>query len=44
MASAIELRGVHAGYGETVVLEDINLAVAQGESLSVIGPLEYQNG
>ena len=35
--SAIELKGVSAGYGETVVLEDINLAVAPGESLSVIG-------
>jgi branched-chain amino acid transport system ATP-binding protein len=37
MVSAIDLKGVSAGYGETVVLEDINLAVAQGESLSVIG-------
>jgi branched-chain amino acid transport system ATP-binding protein len=37
MASAIELKGVSAGYGETVVLEDINLAVAPGESISVIG-------
>jgi branched-chain amino acid transport system ATP-binding protein len=37
MASAIELKSVSAGYGETVVLEDINLAVASGESLSVIG-------
>jgi len=35
--SAIELRGVSAGYGETVVLEDINLALAPGESVSVIG-------
>src|SRR5206468_479707 len=26
-----------AGYGETVVLEDVNLAVAAGESLAVIG-------
>ena len=26
-----------AGYGETVVLEDINLALAPGESISVIG-------
>ena len=32
MASALELRGVSAGYGETVVLEDINLALAPGES------------
>jgi branched-chain amino acid transport system ATP-binding protein len=37
MASALELRHVSAGYGETVVLEDINLALAPGESLSVIG-------
>jgi len=37
MPSALELKGVSAGYGETVVLEDINLAVAAGESISVIG-------
>jgi branched-chain amino acid transport system ATP-binding protein len=35
--SAIELRNVSAGYGETVVLEDLNLKVAPGESISVIG-------
>jgi branched-chain amino acid transport system ATP-binding protein len=37
MASALELRGVSAGYGETVVLEDIDLSLAAGESLSLIG-------
>ena len=37
MASALELRGVSAGYGETVVLEDVSLALAPGESLGVIG-------
>jgi ABC-type branched-subunit amino acid transport system ATPase component len=37
MAGALELRHVLAGYGETVVLEDINLALAPGESISVIG-------
>ena len=37
MASALELRGVSAGYGETVVLEDVSLALARGESVSVIG-------
>jgi branched-chain amino acid transport system ATP-binding protein len=37
MASALELRHVSAGYGETVVLEDINLALTPGESISVIG-------
>src|SRR5579862_8009520 len=37
MASALELRNVSAGYGETVVLEDIDLALAPGECVSVIG-------
>ena len=35
--SAIELDDVSAGYGETVVLEDLNLKLAPGESISVIG-------
>jgi branched-chain amino acid transport system ATP-binding protein len=37
MASALELRQVSAGYGETVVIEDIDLALAPGECISVIG-------
>ena len=37
MASALELRGVSAGYGETVVIEDIELKLAPGECISVIG-------
>jgi branched-chain amino acid transport system ATP-binding protein len=37
MASALELRHVSAGYGETVVLEDVSLALSPGESISVIG-------
>ncbi len=37
MAEALALRHVSAGYGETVVLEDINLVLEPGESLSVIG-------
>ncbi len=37
MPEALALQGVGAGYGETHVLEDINLALGQGESLSVIG-------
>ena len=37
MASALELKGVVAGYGETVVLEDINLALKPGENVSIIG-------
>jgi branched-chain amino acid transport system ATP-binding protein len=36
-ASVIELKGVSAGYGETVVIEDVGLAVAPSESISVIG-------
>jgi branched-chain amino acid transport system ATP-binding protein len=37
MTSAVELKGVSAGYGETVVLENVNLSLAPGESISVIG-------
>ncbi len=37
MASALELQQVCAGYGETVVIEDIDLTLAQGECISVIG-------
>jgi branched-chain amino acid transport system ATP-binding protein len=37
MASALELKGVSAGYGETVVLEGVDLALAPGECISVIG-------
>jgi branched-chain amino acid transport system ATP-binding protein len=37
MPDALRLRGVRAGYGETHVLEGIDLALAQSESLSVIG-------
>ena len=37
MAEALILKGVTAGYGETHVLERIELALAQGESLSIIG-------
>jgi len=36
-AAALELDGVCAGYGETVVLEVINLTLAAGETLSIIG-------
>ena len=38
MASALELRHVSAGYGETVVLEDIDLKLAPGENISRGGP------
>jgi branched-chain amino acid transport system ATP-binding protein len=37
MPEALALRGVSAGYGETHVLEGVDLALAAGESLSIIG-------
>ena len=37
MAEALSLKGVTSGYGETHVLEGIDLALALGESLSIIG-------
>jgi branched-chain amino acid transport system ATP-binding protein len=37
MANALELKGISAGYGETVVIEDIDLALKPGECISVIG-------
>jgi branched-chain amino acid transport system ATP-binding protein len=36
-AFALELEGVCAGYGETVVLEEVTLALRDGETLSLIG-------
>jgi branched-chain amino acid transport system ATP-binding protein len=37
MGKALELRQVSAGYGETVVVEDLDLTLAPGECISVIG-------
>ena len=37
MTSALDLRQVSAGYGETVVIEDIDVTLAPGECISVIG-------
>jgi branched-chain amino acid transport system ATP-binding protein len=37
MASALELKNVSSGYGETVVLEAVDLMLTPGESVSVIG-------
>jgi branched-chain amino acid transport system ATP-binding protein len=37
VAEALALRHVSAGYGDTVVLEDVSLALEAGESISVIG-------
>ena len=36
-AKALHLAGVSAGYGRTVVLEDIDLALDRGERVSIIG-------
>ena len=36
-APALALEGVSAGYGETVVIEDISFSLQSGESLSLIG-------
>ncbi|HEX7810945.1 MAG TPA: ABC transporter ATP-binding protein [Burkholderiales bacterium] len=37
MAELLRLEGVHAGYGEAVVLEDIALTMEEGGSLAVLG-------
>ena len=37
MASALELKDVSAGYGDTVVLENLSLSLQPGESVSIIG-------
>ena len=34
---ALQLEGVRAGYGETVVLEDVRFTLAPGETVSIIG-------
>jgi len=37
MAELLKLEGVWAGYGDAVVLEDISLSLAAGESLALLG-------
>ncbi|MSQ26471.1 MAG: metal ABC transporter ATP-binding protein [Dehalococcoidia bacterium] len=37
-APALELRGLWAGYGATPALQDVSLAVAQGQFMGIIGP------
>jgi branched-chain amino acid transport system ATP-binding protein len=37
MADCLTLRGVSAGYGETVVLDGVSLALTEGETLSILG-------
>ena len=36
--AGLVLTGVSAGYGETVVLEGISLALSPGQTLAVLGP------
>jgi branched-chain amino acid transport system ATP-binding protein len=37
MAELIRLDGVVAGYGDSVILEDVSLAIEEGESLALLG-------
>jgi branched-chain amino acid transport system ATP-binding protein len=37
MPDALSLRKLNSGYGETVVVEDVDLALAEGGSLAVLG-------
>ncbi len=37
MAEILSLRSVSAGYGEAVVVEDLSLGIAQGESVALLG-------
>ena len=37
-AHQIELRGLQFGYGETPVLENINLTIAKGKTVALVGP------
>jgi branched-chain amino acid transport system ATP-binding protein len=37
MAELLRLEGISAGYGEAVVLSDISLSVAEGQSLALLG-------
>jgi branched-chain amino acid transport system ATP-binding protein len=37
MADALRLSGVYAGYGETVVLEDVGFSLAERGSLAILG-------
>jgi branched-chain amino acid transport system ATP-binding protein len=37
VAEILSLRGVSAGYGEAVVVEDLSLGIAEGESVALLG-------
>ena len=35
---ALELRDLHKNFGKTAIIRGVNLAVAKGERVAVIGP------
>lgn len=37
MSNALEIKGLHAWYGESHILHDMNLSVAQGEVVTLLG-------
>jgi branched-chain amino acid transport system ATP-binding protein len=37
MAELLRLVGVHAGYGDAIVLEDVSLSLEEGDSLALLG-------
>ncbi len=37
MAEFLRLEGVHAGYGDAIVLEDVSLSLEEGDSLALLG-------
>ena len=37
MAEALRLEGLRAGYGESVVVEDVSLSVGAGECVALLG-------
>ena len=37
MTNALEIKGLHAWYGESHILHDLNLSVAQGEVVTLLG-------
>ena len=37
-AAAVEIRGVHHGFGDKPVLDDVNLRIGRGQFLALVGP------
>ena len=38
MTAAIEMRGLRAGYGERIAIDDVDLSVARGSLTAIFGP------